>query len=337
MPSIVAVGDLMLGDTAAAPGFGFASRLGARRLAEVFHDVAPLLDGADVVFGNLEVILSLEGYVPDRLASRHMRGWPRFALELKDLGFTVLNVANNHANQHGTGAFLETCRLVESAGIGVCGIRGTAPWCSKPLVLHAGGERVGFLGYCLHPRRYFPDQTPPFAEGSLGEIVSDISRFRPQVDSLCVSLHWGEEFVPQASEDEAAWGEAMVAAGADLRSGRLVALSLGNFASDLVWDDLMSEGVVLRCGVERGTVTHVELHRTRVNGRYQIRIDPRESRGLLPLPPLPKEEYHRQARRLDGVMRRRRLLHLTRSLVRADWRLLRQWVTGVVKGRLRGA
>lgn len=350
MPSLAAVGDLMLGDTAAAPGFGFASRLAERPLKDVFQDAAFLLRDSEIVFGNLEVVLSSLGYEPRRLGSRHMRGHPRFARELRDLGFTVLNLANNHANQHGVDAFNDTRRLLEEAGIAVCGVRGTPPWCSKPVVQIVASQRVGWLGYCLHPRQYYPDRQPPFAEGTRDEILGDIRRLRAEVDSLCVSVHWGEEFVMTASDEEAALARAMVAAGATavlghhphvVREARLedsavIALSLGNFVSDLTWHDDVREGVVLRCRLEGGTASALELSRTTVMADYGVRRDGRPSRALERRPLLDQEGYRSEARRRGAVMRRRRILHLLRNLHRANLRLLTQWAARTVLNRIGG-
>lgn len=350
MPSLVAVGDLMLGDTATAPGFGFASRLGGGLLSDLFGDIGPLLGDSPIVFGNLEVVLSHHGYDSRRLSSLHMRGHPRFARELRELGFTVLNVANNHANQHGVVAFHETCLLLEKAGIAVCGVRGASPWCSRPAILSVAGQRVGFLGYCLHPRQYFPDQAPPFAEGSREEIVDDIARLRPDVDSLCVSVHWGEEFVMTASDEEAALARAMVEAGATVVLGhhphvvrevrlldsRVVAMSLGNFASDLVWDEDLREGLVLRCRLDGGRASALELFRTVVRSDYRLMRDGRPSGALERRPALAPDAYGAEARRRGAVMRRRRILYLLRNLHRANPRLLSQWATRTVLNRIRG-
>ena len=98
---IVAVGDLQLGDSPTCVGFGFASRYRPDSLARVFEDIAQALAGADLVFGNLETPLSTQGLEAESLSSRQLRGVPGYAVVLRESGFTVLNVANNHAVQHG--------------------------------------------------------------------------------------------------------------------------------------------------------------------------------------------------------------------------------------------
>ena len=154
---VAAVGDLQLGDSPTSVGFGFGSRYADSDLTSVLDGIRAGGAGAqraDVVFGNLEVPLSARTIATSSLASRQMRGDPRFAPMLRDAGFTVLNVANNHAVQHGLDAFHDSVAALKAAGISPCGLRGEAPWASAPVILVANSVRVGVLAYCLRPRQY---------------------------------------------------------------------------------------------------------------------------------------------------------------------------------------
>jgi len=102
---LAAVGDLMLGDSAVCVGYGFRSRYGDADPTRLFAGVKPLFEGAGLVFGNLETVLSLSGLDPSSLSSAQMRGSPSFARALRHAGFDVVSVANNHANQHGADAY----------------------------------------------------------------------------------------------------------------------------------------------------------------------------------------------------------------------------------------
>lgn len=276
--SVAAVGDLQLGDSSICVGFGFASRFRTRALDQAFTAVLPHLAGADIVFGNLETTLAATGLDRRKWRSAQMRGAPEFAAALRRAGFSVVNVANNHAVQHGPASFDETLRHLEAARIAACGVRGEPPWCARPCRLTLpSGATAGVLGYCHRPRQYGP-AAPPYAEGTLEQMLADVGRLRDQTDQVIVSLHWGEEFVERPSTDEVRVGRALVEGGAALvlghhphvlrpieRYGRgVIAYSLGNFVGDMIWQERLREGGILRCrlgpaGVERADFTPTRI------------------------------------------------------------------------------
>lgn len=263
---LIAVGDLQLGDSPTAVGFGFRSRYPDEWLMRHWvQHVGDVLATGDIVFGNLECVISDRGLRSGDWKSYQMRGLPAYAQALRSSGFTILNVANNHAMQHGSGAFKETTELLSTTGIAIVGLRGEDPWVSSPTVLSVCGRRIGFLGYSLRPRQYSQDP-PLYAEGDVDSVCADVERLKPGVDRVVVSLHWGEEFVPTPSEAEADVAEAVVEAGAALIlghhphvlrglhriGGALVAYSLGNFSGDMIWYAPLRLGGILRCQLEDG-------------------------------------------------------------------------------------
>lgn len=292
--SLVAVGDLQLGDSSVCVGFGFNSRYSARGLEPVFADTRALFRGADIVFGNLECTLSGAGLDPGRWHSAQMRGTPSFARQLREAGFTVLNVANNHAVQHGASSFEETLAILRAAGIAPCGVKGTEGWCSTPVIVPLPASvRVGILGYCHRPRQYGTG-VPPYAEGTLAEMLADVARLKAMVDYVVISLHWGEEFVPEPSQEDVGQARALVEAGVSLILGHhphvlrpvdrhsqgLIAYSLGNFVADMVWYEPLRRGGVLACTVGAEGVQRAELTRTRIDATFAPRrLGPTEDIG----------------------------------------------------------
>jgi len=278
---VVAVGDLQLGDSPTSVGFGFGSRYAKADLAPAFENLRPALGEGDIVFGNLEVPLASRSAATSTWASRQMRGAPRYAPTLRSAGFTVLNVANNHAVQHGPDAFKESVAALRAAGITPCGVRGAAPWAAAPVTVVAGGVTVGILSYCLRPRQY-GDEEPPYAEGTPDAIRADVARLRPDVESVIVSLHWGEEFVTTPSADETAFARSLVDAGVALVVGHhphvarpieryrrgVIAYSLGNCVGDMVWYEPFRRGLLLRAEIAGATVTAAAVRATRLGASY---------------------------------------------------------------------
>lgn len=265
--TLAAVGDLMLGDHPATPGWGFLSRYSENEVLERLARLRTLFNDSEIVFGNLETVLASSTTAGSRWSALQMRGRPEFAKGLARGGFTVLNVANNHAMQHGPQAFMETVRVLERAGIRVCGLRGDRPWSSKPIVIEKQDIRVGFLGFSFRPRQYGAESAL-YAEGEMGTALADVRRLKNRVDHVVVSLHWGEEFVSLPSKTEAAFARRLLTAGTTLLLGHhphvrrpvvvtdagIVAYSLGNFISDMVWEERLREAVLLRCTLETARV-----------------------------------------------------------------------------------
>ncbi len=171
---LVAVGDLQLGDSATCVGFGFRAKVTDDHLLGALRRFAAIVGPSDLTFGNLETPLSDVGLDRHNRRSRQLRGAPSYAAALRDGGFTVLNVANNHALEHGTEAFLDSTSRLKGLGIAICGLRGTDGWASQPVTQVAKGLRVGFLGYSLRPGPEAIGEHP-HAEPSEAEILADVA------------------------------------------------------------------------------------------------------------------------------------------------------------------
>jgi capsule synthesis protein PGA_cap len=347
---VVAVGDLQLGDSPTSVGFGFRSRYTAADLGGALDALRPLLHEGDIVFGNLEAPLSSSNLIANSWASRQLRGDPEYAPVLRSAGFTVMNVANNHAVQHGVDAFNDSVGALRAAGIVPCGIRGSGAWASEPVTLTAGSARVGLLAYCLRPRQYGPEE-PPYAEGSPAAIRADIARLRQATDAVLVSLHWGEEFVSLPSVAETELGRSLIDAGASMiighhphvtrpverYGGGLIAYSLGNCVGDMVWYAPFRRGAVVSADIEDGEIRAAIVRTTQLDARYRPVVAAGDERLVAPgdFEPLPADQY---AAAIARTWREQRLAVYWYVLLRT-WRvpprLLMQLVGRTIANKIR--
>lgn len=344
--TLVAVGDLMLGDSSICVGFGVHSRRPGERVAELLDALRPRLV-ADVVFGNLECLLTEHGAGATRWKRDQMRADPSCARALREAGFTVLSVANNHATQHGAAAFDETVAHLRAAGVAVAGLRGDGAWCATPVVVPtSGGRRVGLLGYCWRPRQY-GRATPPFAEGTPDEVARDVERLRAEVDEVVVSLHWGEEFVSLPSRDEVAQADRLVEAGAALvlghhphvarpvvrRARAAVAYSLGNCVTDMIWHDPLRHGLLLEATLEGG-VRDVRAWPLHVEADFAPRVGAEPTPVSEGVSPLGGDAYGRAVHVTVGAQR----LAAYRYALANAWRfppaVLAELVTTTLRNKL---
>ncbi len=234
--AIVATGDIVMGSTPNLPSDGGRS---------FFSDVQTDLAG-DVVLGNLEGTLSTGGGSKCGKGSTNCFAFqtpPSYARWLQQAGFTVLNLANNHAYDFGAGGLRQTTDALQGVGL---------EWTGRPgqvTVQKVAGIRVALVGFAPYP----------WAQ-SLTDIAAAkklVRRAARSADVVVVTMHAGAEgsdrqhvergtelFLGENRGDSMRFARAVVDAGADLvvgsgphvlrgmewYKGRLIAYSLGNFA-----------------------------------------------------------------------------------------------------------
>ncbi len=244
--TIAAVGDIMLGSTSINDTF-----LPPNDGADILKEVTPILSKADIAFGNLEGPM-LEGGSTTKCSPRSTRCFAfrmptRYGKLLKDAGFDVLSLANNHAGDFGDYGRESTQKTLDALGIKHAGSDKSQ---FTTAIVESKGKKVAFIG---------------FAHNSITPNVNDLDFARQLVeqankkaDLVVVSFHGGAEgtdsqHVPNRTEIFAGeqrgnlplFARTVIDAGADLVLGhgphvlrgmeiykdRLIAYSMGNFAT----------------------------------------------------------------------------------------------------------
>lgn len=247
--SILAVGDICLGDHYFSLGHGTGARSSTNGIASFFSEVKQLLPPHDIIIGNLESPLSERSSITDDIEGSVFLGKPAYAPELKALGFNVLHIANNHILQHGQGPFNDTINALKQAGIQPLGLVGEDGFYSKPVIQNTEHGKYVILGYSVTPERYMPDQLL-YAEGAPANIKSDIEKASKLGDYLIVSIHGGLEGSLLPDTETITLYKQIIEWGSDIVLGHhphtfqpveqyrqgLIAYSLGDFIFDLFWD-----------------------------------------------------------------------------------------------------
>ncbi|MFH1279820.1 MAG: CapA family protein [Candidatus Eisenbacteria bacterium] len=268
-----AVGDMMVGDTHMKIGTGVRSLARKRGSPYLFEEIAPRLGGGEgLLFGNLECPVSAG---PNR--RRPFLGDPSIVDAMKEAGFDVLALANNHMMEHGEGPPRETERILSAAGIEPVGLpfgRGTRA------IVERGGVRVGFLA---HNFVRTPKDDPFEHDG--GAIFREAEALVKECDAAVVSLHWGAEFVRFPSKEQIAFARALVRAGVRAVLGHhthtvqsvevfedgVIAYNLGNFLFDMDWIPFAQEGILLTASIpiERGAAPEATVLPLRLDETYR--------------------------------------------------------------------
>lgn len=254
------MGDVMFGELLENFRRGLRSTAD-RNGIDPFEHVRPLLKDADANVINLESVLSDSSTRPKPF-SEILISPEKFVTYLTGAHINVVNTANNHALDHGKDAFDRSLGLLQDHGIHVIGYRKDIYFQEEPLVLEPEGRRVGFLGYNISN---FPDEDRKRCVERIAAVVAGV---RSSLDTLVLSMHWGEEYTNIPPPYVVHFGKTLLAAGCDIVHGhhshqiqgvirdgnRIFAPSLGNF----IFDQKIAKNritAVLRTEIQNGTVS----------------------------------------------------------------------------------
>jgi poly-gamma-glutamate capsule biosynthesis protein CapA/YwtB (metallophosphatase superfamily) len=226
---------------------------------------------ADLVMGNLEQPLTDDTGAskcgsPPSANCFAFRSPPSYAAHLKDAGFDLMNLANNHTKDFGVAGARNTRAALDDAGIQYTGNA------DEITVVEVKGIKVAVVG--------FSSYAGANNLNDLGHSREVIRTAKEQADLVVVQVHMGAEgaamqHVKPGSEifhgenrgDPIKFSHTVIDAGADLivghsphvlrgmefYKGKLIAYSLGNFAGG--GKTLSKDGVLKYGGILRVTLT----------------------------------------------------------------------------------
>lgn len=280
--SLVAVGDIMLGDR--------AKKLISEHGADYpFRATRPLLRRALIGLGNLEGPLASQAPKQDRNFSYRVN--PRTAMALHAAGINVVTLANNHLLDCGREGVMETLAALAQAGVAAIGAGTNQETAHRPAIFTAEHCRVGLLGYYWNQRTSATSHLPGSAMDSGTDLAADIRALRQQVDRVVVTFHWGVPYEPEPSPDDRAKARFAVDCGADAVIGhhphvvqpfeiyrdRPIFFSIGNFAFGS--GNSRGESLLLGLRFEEGN-TRVVIYPVYVKNRdLRVNYQPKVLRG----------------------------------------------------------
>lgn len=287
--TLMAVGDIMLGDHPICIGHGVGTKIKKRGANYPFQQVASTLEKGDIVFGNLEAVLSSRGINRKCLSSLQMRAVPQAVGGLKYAGFNVLSLANNHSLEHGERALLETMSILSENNINYVGADVDIAKAREPFITHIKGITVTFLAYCL-----VPDKTAYITIKDPKEICVDVQKTRANSDIVITSLHWGSEYIERPSPSQIRLAHQIVDSGANIILGHhphvlqgieeyhngVIAYSLGNFVFDM-WQEKIRKSMIVRICFSKKGISDMEVLPVYINSNYQPEILQGERAGGL--------------------------------------------------------
>lgn len=248
-----------------------------------FEQMAPLLKKSDLTFGNLETSLSRRG-TPIPGKGIWFRSDPAVAGALKEAGYDVLSIANNHILDYDSPALLDTLEFLREQGIDPVGGGRDLDEAVQPVIKEVKGQKIAFIAATemadifwsyQYPRTFEarPD-IPGVQKFDVDELVNTVSSLRDQVDTIVVSLHWGTEYSDYPEEYQKEAAHRLVDAGAklvighhphclqgvEMYNGSFIAYSLGNFVYDKQRRPKCQETVLIKTFFQGKELERVELY-----------------------------------------------------------------------------
>ena len=235
-----AVGDLMLGTnypTSALPG----------NPDSLLRDADSLIRNTDVAFGNIEGVFLNTGGTPKGSGPNiyNFRQPTSYANILKNVGFDILSIANNHINDFGPVGIESTVNVLKDNGFSFAGTP-KYPYA----IFEKNNLKVGLIAFAPHSGCLDLNNLPA--------AIELVKKTKKLCDILLVSYHAGAEgnnathvskktefFYGQNRGNVYEFSHAVIDAGADIVIGhgphvpralelykkRLIAYSLGNFCT----------------------------------------------------------------------------------------------------------
>lgn len=287
--TVAAVGDVMVHQTQYVRAYN--PQTGNYDFRPSFEVIAPYLQEADLVVGNLETTLGGE--------KRGFSAYPRFnspdeiVSALKDAGFDLLCTANNHSLDSGEKGLYRTIEVIEETGMKHFGTARSREERDSPLIVEVNGIKLSFLAYTYGTNGLPIPEGKEYIVNLIVEeqIIADIAGARREgADLVILYLHWGEEYRPEPTDEQKRLARVAAQAGADIILGShphviqpmeyisakesdgedkrvFVAYSMGNFLSN----QHRIEGSVSTDEVELGKILYLDLEKNENTGESYIR------------------------------------------------------------------
>lgn len=291
--SIITVGDICL-------GMGIREKIEKYGPSFIFEKVTSVLKEGDIVFGNLECVIGKSNHI-GLSASHDMLVPSQHARGIKEAGFNILNIANNHIMDYGSDALKETIDFLEKNEISHVGAGISEKMARHPAVFKKNGITIGFLGYSDNSTGNILSIDPVARKNKAGiaeyneeKILKDIIDLRDKVDIKVVSLHADLEFVEYPAPSRVRFCRKLIDSGADIilqhhphvpqgmekyKEG-LIVYSLGNFVFPVTGNEYQESGssycnksFILKIYVDKAQILGMKIIPVCINSDHQPEIN----------------------------------------------------------------
>lgn len=213
--TVLGAGDLLIHSTVSEQAEAHGD--GTFDFAPMMEGLAPTIGEANLALCHLEVPLG----EPEGPFSGYpmFQAPPQLTDALVEWGYDGCSTASNHTLDQGTDGIVRTLDALEEAGLGAAGSARNEQEAAEPQIYEVatdGGEPVGVaqLSYTYG----FNGMTLPEGQEWMGNLIDvdtivDDARTATEAgaDLVTVAMHWGEEYVHEATPDQQEMAEELLA------------------------------------------------------------------------------------------------------------------------------
>lgn len=254
--------------------------------SELFAKVKTHLQSYDLLFANLEGPISDRGQNAGSIYS--FRFEPKVIPVLKNVGFDIFSVTNNHIFNWGQDAFTDTLQSLTANDITCVGGGSTGSEAYAGKIIDIRGVRIAFLAFSeFSDGEITASSTWPGITIISDEAVKNaVTQAKENAELVVVSYHFGEEYQGAPNDYQKKYAELAIDSGADLVIGHhphvvqtlelykntYIIYSLGNFIFDQYFSEATMQGGLLEVEVspESKKIEKVNLKKVLLNKYYQI-------------------------------------------------------------------
>lgn len=273
------VGDMMLGRSVK-----IKSEL--NNYEGIFKDVSYLWRDSQYVSGNVESAL-LDNPEDFQKSDKeiHIYAETKVANLLKDNGFTMANLSNNHLGDFGRDGVISTINAVKSAGLNYVGAGNNIDEAATYDIQEVNGIKVATLSISdIVPKDFSANRTDAGILSTMypgyNKLVYEASQ---KADLVVVNAHWGVEYGVGQSEVQEKIAKDLIDAGADIIIGShphvlqpiqtykdgVIFYSMGNFVFDQGWSRT-KDSIVLNYYVDENGEGTFEVVPVRIENGYPV-------------------------------------------------------------------
>ncbi len=253
-----------------------------------FLKMRDYLKSADLVFGNLETPITEGREISD--FEMVFRSNPGTEQALKEAGFSILSLANNHTPNFGEQGLEDTFSYLKQVGINYVGAGKNEQETNQPAYFETKGIKFAFLAYNdtdVVPTSYEASDAHAGTAFMRNEkMTKAVKEAKQKADFVVVSMHAGAEYADKPNDSQVNFAHAAIDAGADLiighhphvvqtmerYKGKFIFYSLGNFVFDQMWSQETREGLTIKAYFTKNGISKISLLPITMENLAQPRI-----------------------------------------------------------------
>ncbi|MBW5445015.1 CapA family protein [Cohnella sp. CFH 77786] len=263
-----------------------------------YRAVSGLLQSADIAAGNLESAITDRG-TPEKNKQYLYRGSALALPAIREAGFDVLSLANNHTLDYGWVGLQDTMDALDDNQIHHMGSGNDDQEAFTPAYVEAQGITVAFIGvsHVVPNVSWKADRNHPGVAETYNptRAIAAIREAKNNADIVVVMVHWGDEYTDKPIAEQTNNGRKFIDAGADLvigshphvlqgfeaYKGKWIAYSLGNFVFSATKSPKSAETGVLiaECGKDGSCA--LTLHPMLAQNAQPAPMDEQAGKALL--------------------------------------------------------